>query len=254
MTLKKISNVLYILIVGLFIVGCSKDEIDSSTEDRRSFTVSTTNDFFINKNETVDFKVTAVLKDDTAVGNIINRGIVYGLSSKPTVSINNTVNVHGASNDAFAYLLNLDKNEIYFVRGYFKMENGTYFYGPEVQLNTNVEASSTRMLSMEMQSTAFFTSSTEITPVVKILSLTKEMPIEIGIEYSVNPSFSNSTLKLLTHYNGVHNNGIILVTTYSEVISGLTSATQYYFRPYAKYADNTITHGGVSTAILSTSN
>ena len=28
--------------------------------------------------------------------------------------------------------------------------------------------------------------------------------------------------------------------------------TKYYFRPYAKYADNTVTNGGISTATMTT--
>lgn len=46
--------------------------------------------------------------------------------------------------------------------------------------------------------------------------------------------------------------GNIFITTYSEFVTGLTSNTLYYFRPYAKYADGTKTNGGTSTAFFTT--
>ncbi len=79
--------------------------------------------------------------------------------------------------------------------------------------------------------------------------------MEIGFEYSINNDFSNSSIRAISDYNGIHNQGIILVKEHaSEVIDGLTAGTTYYFRPYAKYNDDTITNGGDNTISFTTSN
>ena len=44
------------------------------------------------------------------------------------------------------------------------------------------------------------------------------------------------------------------MTSYFADATNLTPATKYYFRPYAKYADGSISHGGKDTIEITTTN
>ncbi|WP_442265805.1 hypothetical protein ACSIGC_16130 [Tenacibaculum sp. ZS6-P6] len=254
MKVKDVIKSIVLVFVSLIFFNCSSDRNEPEIVDKRSFITNTTNDFFINKDGSVNVNLIATYVEDTSFGNVIEKGFVFGRTSNPTVSTSNTSNVHDASANATGYIENLIKDETYFIRGYFKYENGTFFYGNEVQVSTNVDVSSTRTITLEIEDTPFFRSQTEITPILNLSNLTKEMPKEIGYEYSINQDFSNSTFKADSDYDGIHNKGIVLITEFTEVISGLTAGTTYYFRPYAKYNDNTVTNGGANTVTLTTSN
>lgn len=254
MKVKDVIKSLILVFVSITFFNCSSDNDDSEIVDNRSFITNTPNDFFINKDGSVNVSLTATYVDNSPTNSVIERGFVFGQSSNPTVSTSNIANVHGTNNNATGYIENLTKGQSYFIRGYFKHTDGTYFYGNEIQVSTDVDLSSTRTITLEIEDTPFFRSQTEITPILNLSNLTKEMPMEIGYEYSLNADFSNSSTKVESNYNGVHNQGVILITSYNDVISGLTAATTYYFRPYAKYNDGTITNGGANTVTLTTSN
>lgn len=252
----KLKNVIksVLLLASITFFNCSSDNNDSEIIDKRSFITNATNDFFINKDGSVNINVTATFVDDSSFGNVTERGFVFGTTSNPTVSTSNTANVGGVDKNATGYIENLTKGQIYFIRGYFKYDNGTFYYGKEIQVSTDVNASSTRTITLEIENAPFFKSQTEITPILNLSNVTKEMPMEIGYEYSVNQDFSNSSTKADSDYIGAHDHGVVTVTKFTQVISGLTAGTTYYFRPYAKYNDGTVTNGGAGIVSFTTSN
>lgn len=230
----------------------SDDDTSASVVDNRSFTVYNQTDFFINSDGTVNLSVSGTFTDDS--NDIKNRGFVHDTASKPEVKEGNTTEVAGSNTNATGYIKDLEKGRTYFVRGYFEMSDGSFFYGEEIEVSTDVDASMTRSIAIEIESDPFFISDNEITPEINLLSVAKELPVEIGLEYSVNSDFSNSSMQKINNYNGKHNQGVLVSTNYaSEVISGLNASTTYYVRPYAKYADDTIANGGTSTASFVTS-
>ena len=236
----------------LSIYSCSSDdgiEVISS-----EFVTANKTGFFINQDGSVNLSINAVFSTGNDLsGDVVSRGFVYGITSKAIPNTNNIEVVTGSQDEATGYIQNLVKGENYFIRGYFELSDGTYFYGNEIQVKVDVDASSTRELVMTMESKAYWFSSTEITVQVNLTEVEKEMPSEIGFEYSLNSDFSNSTIIISDDYKGLHQQGTLLVTYFQELLSGLSPSTTYYFRPYAKYADGVITTGGTSTASYTTS-
>ncbi|OIQ15314.1 MAG: hypothetical protein BM557_11825 [Flavobacterium sp. MedPE-SWcel] len=238
--------------------SCSSDDETTPLLDNRSIVTSTNTDFLINYDGTVDLIVTG---DFTITGDDIltfgaeeSRGFVYSTSSNEAANSTNTIITQG-NNPLTGYIEDLPSGNDYFIRGFFKMSDGTYFYGNEILASTDVDASVSRTITLEIESTPFFISQTEVTPTVNISNISKEIPTEIGYEYSVNNDFSNSITNTIEAYNGNNIQGVLLQANYStEIITGLTPSTSYFFRPYAKYADNTITNGGTSIALFTTNN
>ncbi len=245
----KIRNLFKATLLCLFTIvygSCSSDD-NAPTPDGRSFTTDATTDFFINRDGTINIIVTGKFTDPDIDSGVIRRGFVYGTTSKPEVNANNTVPATGLNNDSeIGTFYNLDAGQTIFVRGFFEYGDGTFFYGNEIQTTTDVDATNTRSITMVIDPDLISQNSQGITPELKVTALEKESPIEIGYEYSINNDFSNSTvtLKNIT--------GSVGVISYSKLIEGLTSSTVYYFRPYAKYADGTITNGGNSTESFTT--
>ena len=254
MKVKDLFKSVILVLISITLFSCSKDSNEQEIVDNRSFTINTPTNFFINKDGSVNVSVTASFVENASFGNAIDKGFVYGTSSNPTVGNSNTSNVHGSNTNATGYIESLAKGQNHYIRGFFKYDDGTFFYGDEIQVSTAVDFSTTRTITLEIEDTPFFRSQTEITPILNLSNITKEMPMEIGYEYSVNADFSNSSTKAESNYEGIHNEGVVLVTEFTEVISGLTAGTTYYFRPYAKYNDNTITNGGATAVTLTTSN
>ncbi|WP_431167247.1 hypothetical protein [Tenacibaculum halocynthiae] len=252
----KKANILKSLVCLSILILSSSCSNDESTEitDNRNFITNTNTDFFINKNGTVNISVTGSFQDNDNFGIVKSRGFVYGTSSKPEVSSNNTANVSGSNTMTTGYLKNLISNKNYFVRGYFEYNNGTYFYGKEIQISTNVDASSSRSVELKIASTAHLIQQKFITVTLNIDKTVKEIPAEIGVEYSKNVDFSNSNSIKSSNYDGIHNNGIIVIKSYSIVAEPLTPGTKYYFRPFAKYTDGTITNGGNNSVSFTTNN
>lgn len=234
------------LIILLLTVSCTRDDDPVNPVDNRSFTTDAKTDFFINRDGTVNILVTGEFTDDDNAGNVIQRGFVYGTSNNPTVGTANTVAATG-TNPVTATFFSLTSNQTVFIRGFFEMEDGSFFYGNEIQASTNVDASSSRSITMSIKQDLFFQDAEGITPELDVTAVEKESPIDIGFEYSVTQDFSNSSITLDAD---VTKN--IIVATYAEYITGLQLITLYYFRPYAKYADGTVTNGGTSTATFTT--
>ncbi|MFD1015109.1 hypothetical protein [Winogradskyella rapida] len=250
--MKNLIKTVFIFLTAISIVGCSNDDETLNPVDDRSFTTNATTDFFINKDGTVNISVSGTLQDNGSIGNVINRGFVYGMSSQPEVNPNNTAMALGEFDSVTGYIEGLTPTANYFIRGYFEYDDGTFFYGNEMQVSTDIDASTNRTISLDLESEAFLIQTNFITVTININAVEKEMPIEVGVEYSLSSDFSNSSSNAVENFSGAHNQGTIVVTSYSAVAEPLQSETLYYFRPYAKYADETFTNGGTSTASFTT--
>ncbi|CAL2086927.1 conserved protein of unknown function [Tenacibaculum sp. 190524A02b] len=247
--MKKIINQLALLFTIITIVSCSNDtNNDFQIVHTKEFLTKEAESTFINRNGTVYLTVSGSFKDTDPDSKVTERGFVFGLNSEPTVGDSNTEIAIGPQDNVTGNLRSLEKGKTYYIRGYFKMNDGSFFYGNEIQASTEVDFSTTRTLKMTMKPDPFWRSTTEMTPQLDVTELTQESPVELGFEYSLKDDFSDSIISIVD----LDMNQNFRVTFYQKVLSGLTPVTKYYFRPYAKYADGTITHGGVSTAELST--
>lgn len=242
-----ILKTLVCLSIIVFASSCS-DEDPVKPIDDRSFTTKEVTDFFINSDGSVDLTITGSFTDSGIAGKAKRRGFVYGKTQNPEVSSLNTGPLLG-SETMYTVLQKLDADETYYVRGFFEMNDGSFFYGNEIQVSTKVDAKNSRSITMVINSELFFKNSEGITPELDVTAIEKESPVAIGFEYSVNQDFSNSSITLDEDMAGN-----IFVTTYSEFIENLTPNTVYHFRPYAKYADGTVTNGGASTAKFTRTN
>jgi len=239
---KMISAVLLILSMGLM-VSCSSDDDTPEPVDASSFVTSSETDFFINYDRSVNLIINGEYVE-SQLKQVIKRGWVYGTTSNQEVNATNTIEVVAPS-PASITIENLTAGKTYYIRGFLKFDDGTYFYGNEIQASTDVDASSSRSVSLVMIETPQWLSSTEITPKLFISDIMKEVPKEVGFEYSLDSEFSNSTRKASHWYNGGLGETM-------ELIKGLTPATTYFIRPYAKYEDGTITNGGSSVLSITT--
>lgn len=245
-------NLICLSIIALSYSCSSEDDSMNPPTNNSSFTTNATTDFFINFDGTVNLIVSGNFTEDGNFGTITNRGFVYGTSSNLVVGSNNTSGISGSNSDTTGYIENLTSGQTYYIRGYFEYSDGTYFYGNEIQASTDVDASASRAVTLDIESDAFLIQTNFITVDLNINNVVKEMPVEIGVEYSINSDFTNSSTNAVDSFDGIHNEGVIVVTSYSAVAEPLTTGTQYYFRPYAKYANNTVTNGGPSTATFTT--
>lgn len=252
--MKNLSRIALIWLSIVIVFSCSGDD-DRVVVIPSSFVTNNSTDFFINKDGTVDLTINGAFSTGNDLsGDVVSRGFVYGTTFSTIPNANNTITATGPQNEIIGQLKNLPSGNTYYIRGFFELNDGTYFYGNEIQASTSANASNTRSIKIEMESTPFFVSSTEITPQINITEVKKEMPIEVGFEYSTNNDFSNSTIRKADNYTGEHIQGNLLIKSYQEVISGLNPSTVYYFRPYSKYKDGTITNGGTSTVSHTTNN
>jgi hypothetical protein len=250
---KKLLRNLICLSIVVLSYSCSNNDDDVVLPiDDRSFIIDTFTDYFINKNGSVNISLSATYTLNSDFGNTSDIGFVYGTSTNPEVSTNNTAGLSGTFSTATGYVGNLTNGQTYFIRGYFKYDNGTFFYGDEIQVSTDIDASSERDVTLDIEPDAYLIQVDFITVDMNINNVIKEMPVEIGVEYSLNSNFSNSNRNSSEYFDGVHNKGEIVTTSYQVVAEPLQSGTTYYFRPFAKYADNTITNGGTSTASFTT--
>ena len=232
--------------IALF--SCSGD--DAVVLDERSFVTHTDTDYFINRDATVDIILTGAFDDGSEnFDNIVRRAFVYGTATKPTVNTTNTAIAVGPGNVS-ATIKNLKRNTTYFIRGFLEMSDGSFFYGNEIQASTQVDASQSRSIAMEMITPkSIAIESTSIAAAMRVTELEKESPIEVGIQYSLNSDFTDAITLLADNLEGD-----VFATSYFADASNLTAATDYYFRPYARYADGSLTHGGTHTIIIRTNN
>ena len=240
-----LKTVTYLFILTLTF-SCSNDDENLLPADDRSFTTDATTDFFINRDGSVNLTVRGTFTDSGIAGETKRRGFVYGTTKSPEVNAGNTEPLLG-NNPMYTTFRNLEAGQVFFIRGFFEMSDGTFFYGNEIEASTDVNAENSRSISMTIKPQLYFKNSEGITPELEVTAIEKESPVDIGFEYSVNQNFSNSSITLDKDMAGN-----IFITTYSEFIEGLIPGTVYYFRPYAKYADGTITNGGTSTASFTT--
>jgi len=245
--MKSIIQSVLIYLCLFSLASCSSDD-QLIYEDTRSFVTHDQVDLFINHDGTINLTVTADIYDGTPIGAIVNKGFVYSSSPNPQVSTTNTVDVRSQYNVATGYIQNVPMESYYYIRGYFEMSDGTYFYGDEVQVDANIDAQSIRKITLKMRESTYWQSATAMTVLVDVSDIRVEMPIIIGFEYSSHSDFSDSVQIPISSYNG--NLGY---EWYQQVIEELTSETTYYIRPYVIYRDGTITHGGNSIGVYTTS-
>ena len=232
--------------VALF--SCSSD--DAVVKDDRSFVTHADTDYFINRDGTVDIMLTGAFDDGSKnLGDIVRRGFVYGTASHPIVNANNTAIAVGPGNVS-ATIKNLKRNTSYFIRGFLEMNDGSFFYGNEIKVSTQLDASQSRFISMEMITPkSIAIESNLINAALRVIELDKESPIEVGIQFSLNSDFTDATTVLADNLEGN-----VFVSSYFADAINLKAATDYYFRPYAKYADGSLTHGGTNSIIIRTNN
>jgi len=166
-------------------ISCSKDDNLTNPMDDSSFTTHTSSDFFINYDGTVNITITGEFTDSGAFGEVKRRGFVYGNTPNIAVNNDNTEPLLG-NNPIYTTFENLEAGKTFFIRGFFEMNDGTYFYGNEIEVSTTVNAASTRSMTMVMKSELFFSNSEGITPELEVTSIEKESPVAIGFEYSTN--------------------------------------------------------------------
>jgi len=244
-------NLLMAVLLGFsafVLFSCSGD--DTVVKDDRSFVTHTDTDYFINRDGTVDVILTGAFDDGSQnLGNVISRGFVYGTTSKPVVNTSNTAIAVG-SGDVRATLKNLKRNTRYFIRGFLEMSDGSFFYGNEIQANTQVDASQSRSIVMEVITPkSIAIEATIINAAVKVIELEKESPVELGLQYSLNSDFTDAVTLLADNLEGN-----VFETSYFADATNLTPNTDYHFRPYAKYADGSISYGGSHTLVIRTRN
>ncbi len=233
---------------AVVLFSCSGD--DAVVKDDRSFVTNTDTDYFINRDETVNIMLTGAFDDGSQdMGSVVRRAFVYGTTPNPVVSSGNTAIAIGPGNVS-ATLKNLKRNTTYFVRGFLEMSDGSFFYGNQIKASTQVDASQSRLIVMEMVTPkSIAIEATLINAAVKVLELEKESPVEVGVQYSLNSDFTDVVTLLADNLEGN-----VFVTSYFADATNLTPATKYYFRPYAKYADGSISHGGKDTIEITTTN
>ncbi|MCO7185962.1 hypothetical protein NH341_11030 [Tenacibaculum sp. XPcli2-G] len=246
MKIKHFLKPLFFLFISIILTNCSSEENEIEIIPT-SFNTSNDFNYFINHNNTVKIYLKGTFKDGNDLADVTDRGFVYGKSSNPIPNGNNTVVAAGPADNITGIVDNLQKETTYYIRGYFKLSDNTYFYGNEIKINTSIDASESRSINMIIKPKLFFKNSEGITPELEVISIEKESPKEIGFEYSVNEDFSNSSIALDTDVSGN-----IFKNIYTEFIEELTPETTYYFRPYAKYNDGSVTNGGTSVASFKT--
>jgi len=235
-----------ILIISMALISCSKE--DDIVLDTRSFETNMNTDFFINRDGTVDISITGLFNDgDQGSNYVTRRGFVYGNSSAPLVGNKNTSIAVGPK-EVTSTIKNLERDNTYFIRGFLEMNDGSFFYGNEIEASTRVDASTSRSIIMEMiEPKSIAIESRIINAAIRVIELAKASPIEIGLQYSRNSDLSDGITLLAFNLEGN-----IINTSYFVDVENLNPATTYYFRPYAKYADGSITNGGLSTIAIST--
>jgi hypothetical protein len=255
--MKNLSKLILCFLIVTLTFSCSSDDSSDPAVDNRSYILNTNTDYNINMDGTVNIYITGennnvVLYSNT--GEETDQGIVFGTSSLPEVSADNTA--FSPSGEFETVLRNLSPGTTYYARGYFEYDNGdSYYYGEEIQFSTDVDASTVREITMFFDPEISYVGTDYVALEIKVSKLTKEAPAELGIEFSVNSDFTDSSTIKAPQYKGVL---FTSATGYSILGSILMSVrpvlpnTKYYFRPYAKYADNTVTNGGISTATMTT--
>ncbi|RRG23007.1 hypothetical protein DWB61_06100 [Ancylomarina euxinus] len=223
---------------------------DAVVKDDRSFVTNADTDYFINRDGTVDIMLTGAFDDGNKdFGNVVRRAFVYGTTSKPTVNSSNTAIAVGPANVS-ATLKNLNRNSTYFIRAFLEMNDGSFFYGNEIHVSTQIDASQSRSMAMEMITPKTIAiEATSIDAALRVLEVEKESPIELGIQYSLNSDFTDAMTLLADNLVGN-----VSTTSYFADATNLTPATDYHFRPYARYADGSLTYGGTHTIVVRTTN
>lgn len=245
--MKLVVRGVVVAMAALLTVGCSKDDM-VDLNYKQSFVTKREAEHFINRDGSVTAIVKGAFEDTNPNSVVVERGFVYGLKLDPEVTASNTVVAKGViENAVVGEIKNLEKGKTYYVRGYFKMQTGTFFYGKSVQVLTPSDMKAVRKLALKIEDKPFFVAKDQLTPTMEVTNLLKESPVTIGFEYSEQANFSGAKQ---WNVNGLTGN--IQKKKYQAVIKGLKSATTYYIKPFAIYADGTKSYGGTNTGTFKT--
>ncbi len=232
---KKFLLVIFkVLVLSVLIVSCSEDDDSGSVNQNvadPSFVTNENPEAFIETDGTgkVTVKVTGSWSNGGTIS--ISRGYVYGTSQDLKV-VSGSLTVEPDS-DGNADIKGLDQNTTYYIRGFIKKDDNSYFYGNEIKVTTP-KWEGERSVKMKLENPREGNRNIFIS--LKIEEIEGNSPVEIGVEYSTKSDFSESK---------------IAKSSTNEIITGvydinaifLTPVTKYYFRPYAKYEDQKIDNG-----------
>ncbi|MEW7279621.1 hypothetical protein ABW636_13590 [Aquimarina sp. 2201CG1-2-11] len=233
---KKFLLVIFkVLVLSVLIVSCSEEDDSGSVNQNvadPSFVTNENPEAFIETDGTgkVTVKVTGSWSDGGVAST--GRGYVYGTSPDlKVVSGSLTVEPDGDGN---ADIKELDQNTTYYIRGYIKKDDNSYFYGNEIKVTTP-KWEGERSIKMNLENPR--KGNRNIVVSLNIKEIEGNTPLEIGIEYSTSSDFSASKVAKSTANK-------IVAGIYNVDVIFLTPVTKYYFRPYARYNDQKVDNGG----------
>ena len=121
----KLKIVTGLLVAGLLVVGCKKDEVNPSA------TLTT--------NAVRDISTTTAVAGSNVVtacgGTVIERGVCWSVNHNPTVADNKTSDGTGTGN-FFSNITGLVSGTSYYLRAYATINGGKTFYSSEVSFST----------------------------------------------------------------------------------------------------------------------
>lgn len=245
-------KIVYVLI-SCFLMGvsfgCKENEIDVRFVNE-SFITSEDVDFFINANQTVNIIVEGEYGYTGFKNTIKNRGFVYAKTINPELDKGGVKVLANGFQKVKGVLKELPKGVKYYVRGFLERVDGSIYYGNQVEVNTNVNASSDRKIIIKINEP----DSECITPnsiIIKaeIVSMLKESPVDFGFEYCGNREFYGSKA-VLSH----NENGTARIVKYTGIVEKLNPSSKYYLRPYVKYADGEVVRDSVIVEAITKQN
>ena len=148
-------------------------------------------------------------------------GVCWSTTTTPTTSNNHTNDVL-VGNAFTSYLTGLIPGVLYYVRAYI-ISGGTTYYATQITFTTTSTTPSVNYTSISGTTS----SSTQITGV--IVNNNGSSIISRGVRYSTSPIFLSYT----------DQSSIGATSPFTCILSGLSSATTYYFKVYAENSDGT---------------
>ena len=156
--------------------------------------------------------------------SILSRGVVWGVSSGPTISLS-TKTMDGTGSGTFSSsMTSLSSNTTYFVRAYATNKVGTS-YGNEISFTT-----STNLPTITTTAVSSITSSTASSGG----NISADGGFSISARGVVWSTLSNPTISLSTKTTDGSGTG-----NFSSSLTGLSQTTNYYVRAYATNVNGT---------------
>jgi len=139
---------LAILAMGVMLYVACKEDDKIELVDNRSIITNNEVDYLIGRNGDVSIIVSGGFSNkEYSLASVQTKGFVYGLTPEAEVNTRNVIELT-EPNQVKGEIENLLIGEIYFIRGYFKMSDGTYFYGNEIQVSTMINERNVKLLKL----------------------------------------------------------------------------------------------------------